>query len=491
MSQTGSDVYNELKSEVAKVENEESSVVRALDRSRSERVDLESKREELYLKLAEIYLPALDAESVKSSLVNARAEVKKIFEQRNAERQRISAAMEETAKERKSLTESLSSHTVSLEQIVKQRNETLKQISAHLSKDVDYSQRKNAADQAQAGLNQDKARADAFAQDSERKLPAYQGDELFNYLLNGQEVKPGFLGKVDALIARLTRFSVMEEDIARLIEFQKQRGTYEFLASMPAEIQERIQKQQAVLDLAVQELRKKEIEVEREYKLPEIVANGNSEAKERDRIIAEISQANGTYKELSQKREELSKNRDSGFYVSARNKEVELLKSFSIQMLKSTARVSPDPADDKIVAQIDSIDSELSENESTMSELRKKRTILSDHLTKARRIESTFTSKDFESSRSRFDDSFNIRSLLDGYLSGRYSQSHVESELESNQHFKPRETPSYHSSSYGSSSYRGSSNSDSGGFGGGGFGGGGFSSGGGISSGGFSSGNGF
>lgn len=497
---SGSTVHDEIRAQIGELETEDSSIESSLNTLRSQRDGLKDKRTELYTKLAEFYLPSLEAEAIKTSLTGARAEVQKLFEERKQRRNLINTQIEASTKKRTQLEELLAGKVKQLDETAAKKDEVVRQVREYLAQDADYTHKKATADQAQAGLNQDKARAEAFAQDSERKLPAYQADEFFDYLLNGPKTRPGFLGKVDALIARLTKSSNMETEIARLIEFEKQRGTYEFLTSMPAEIQERIQKQQTVLDDAVKELRAKETQAEKVYKLPEVIALGTKLAREREELRAQRAQVDKDYARLAQEREDLSKERDSGYYAKARALEQSALERLSITELRRNARATESTADDKIVEGIAKVDTELEENDQQMNAYRIKRTANTEKLTKAREVEEIFTRNDYNSSRSRFPEDFDTGSLMTGYILGQYSQRQIESQMESNHELKPVET--YHRRSYESSnddsggSSWGSSGSSWGSSGGSSGGsswgssdsGGGFSSGGGDSGGSFSSG---
>ena len=76
-----------------------------------------------------------------------------------------------------------------------------------------------------------------------------------------------------------------------------------------------------------------------------------------------------------------------------------------------------------------------------------------------RTIETEFSRRNYNSSRSYFDGEFDLNTFIIGYLAGSYSHSDILDNMGSHRHLKPEESYSYSSSSSSSSSSHSSSSS--------------------------------
>jgi chromosome segregation ATPase len=433
---TGSDVHDKIKGKVRELESEDSKVNREVESCRSEIERLAQQRDECYSKLAEFYLPALEAENVRQTIREVRGEIQQIFNKRQERKQFLEREMANCTDRRHQLEEELDKNASQLIEVENDRDATRKKISEDLLANAEYTQTDKQARQAQERLNQNKNRAETFGREAKTKISSFESNPWFMYLVNrnyGTENQVGY---------GLTR--ILDDFVARGVNFTKNKQNYDFLRSMPEIIQKEVATQQEELNKVVAELRKTESAVEKKYGLPMTLQQHTLLSKTKTDLLGSIERIEAEYESNRAKREELSKTRNEGHYNEAKERLEKFLQGLSIDELRSRASETLGKDDDIIVEKLESINSTFVRVKNKMNSLRAKRTETSNALEKARRIETKFRAEDYDSSRSRFEDDFDIKPLLTGYILGRISEGEVFRRVEDNHHLKPVET--YHSS---------------------------------------------
>lgn len=472
MSISGSAVHKKIKEQIREVESQHSTLESDLYSVEQTLGNLTTEREGCYNSLAINYLPELVAEAIQSTLREVREDVEEIFGKKQERRKEIEKLMSENRAFNSKLESRVDGLTGQIEQKAKERDKTVKEIESSLSKIVNYTETDTEAKKAEARLQQNKQRIAEVEEEAKNKLPAFEGNKIFNYLLRAGYGTSQYEG--NGLRKRLDSW------VAEKVNFAKNKECYDFLKSMPELMKQEVARRQEELDSVVKKLQGIEAEEEKKYSLPEIVAQAKKLLEQRQELIAQDQQQDKLYAYLIQERQEMDSQKDP-YHIKA----VQTLKSFlkgeQITNLKARARQTKGTEDDNLVNRIEEIDAEIRQLKDKAKDVREQRDSLGTKLDDIRNIENRFRTKDYEGSYSHFSDGFDIVPLIAAYMVGRMSAGDINSKIDSSQHTS---TPSYHSSyDYSSSS---SSHSSSGGFGGGSF-----SSGGGISSGSFSSGHGF
>lgn len=311
-----------------------------------------------------------------------------------------------------------------------------------------------------------------FVQEAARKLQAYRSNPLFTYLVK-RNFDPS--KRNGGLTQRLDGW------VARVVHYRENKKNFDYLNVLPGEMEKEIERRRAAVEGLAQQVARLEEETAARHNLPVVMEQGIELGKRREHIMQDMDETDQTFARYAEERQQLD-NTKGAYHQNAIQRLTQYLRGQSIEELMQRARETEDPDDDRLVQRIDATGNEIEEWKGRVRESRKEQEGILKNLKNLKDIESDFTTKDYEASRSRFPDGFDIDGLLTGLLLGRYSRSSVWDEIDSDQYFKPRET---YRSSY-SSSWGSSSSSSSGGFGGGGF-----SGGGGFGGGGFSTGGGF
>lgn len=475
MSISGSTVHKKIKEKVREVESQSEDLASQLYQVEQNITTLTAEREGCYSSLAAHYLPELDAQAVQTTLREVRGEVERVFKEKQERRSALEKLMKENRDRNHKLEDEVDGLTTQIEQQAQERDKTVGLISGDLQKNTDYTQRDEEAKKAEVRLQQYKRRVEEVEGEARKKLPAFEQNKIFNYLLKAgygtsQYRRNGIRKRLDSWVA---------EKVA----FGENKKCYDFLKSMPEMMKQEVARRQEELDKVVAEMEAIESEVEKQHGLPKIVAKAEKLMTQRQSLIEKDKTQDEQYATYTREREEIDSKKDP-YHVQAVQQIKSFLKSEQITDLRARAKQTKGTEDDRLVDRINSIDAEIRELKDKAKYVRTERDALSTRLDELRGIEKRFRSRDYEGSYSTFSNGFDINTLLVGYMLGKITSSDLNKQIDSSQHTR---TPSYHSSSDYSSSHR-SGHSSSSGFGGFGS----FSSGGGFGGGGgFSSGSGF
>jgi len=492
---SGSTIYREIEKRTREQESSHESLSKELYSYESEISRLGEERESIFIKLATTYLPEMDAEAVKNTLPELRSQVESVFKEKQKRRTQIERAMQTSIEKEKTLEEMLKDTTEKLGAKAKERDEAKVKITGELERNDNYANMKTRFAQENEKLVRGGARVQEAQNEAAEKLPAYEKNRLFKYLLQrgfgAQQYNSG------GLIKR------MDSWVAKVVHFDENKQKYDFLLSMPELMKEEVQKQEEVVEKLGTELREVEEPIETKYRLPLIIQEGTILGATRDNLMAQIENLNVEQERYSAERKEMDSEKDP-YHVQAVKDLKDYFKGEEIYRLKEMARKTPGTEDDRMCDRLQEIDLSVRDFKDKSKVTKKQRDELEEKVEGLKRISTKYRNKDYESGRSRFKSSFDVDEFLTGYMLGKYSEDQVWKEIKEKQEFEPEPVyiPSYSSPSYSSSSSsrrRSSSSSSSssswgGSFGGGshssggGFGGGGFSSGGGFGGGGFSSG---
>ncbi|MBI5148795.1 hypothetical protein HZA33_03885 [Candidatus Pacearchaeota archaeon] len=461
----GSTIYKQIKEKVAEIEAQHEDLSKQVYDFEQKITALTEERENYYTQLATFYLPELDAQSIQSTLKEVQSEVKRFFGQKQEKRRLTEELMNTTLKNKKSLEEKLDVVTEQLNAKAAERDKLKRDVGKELGADSDYVALDAEAKQTSQVLEQNKKRVEEAKREAEQKLPVYENNMLFMYL-----VRKGYDG---------TEIPGLDGWVARIVDYKKQKQNYDFLRSMPELMALEVERRQQEIDSISGKIKEKEKQVADNYGLTKVIGEGQEIGKTRNDIMEQMKQLAFEYTAYSKQRNELDSTKDD-YHKQAIQKLKDFLKGDSISDLEKKARETAGSQDDKLVTRIESIGPEIKEYKAKAKELQAQRDALEKKVEELHDLQDKYNRQDYESRRSQFSEGFDINPLLIGYMLGQYTNDHVWDEIESNQHFR-QEHSSYDSDSYSSSHYDSGSS----------FGGGGFSSGGGFGGGGFSSGSGF
>ncbi len=461
MSTRGSEGERIIAAKINELQSEENELVRTINSYEKRITSLMDERENCFHTLALIYLPELSAKSVETTLRQVQTQVKDTFRQKQSHREGLETLMKSALSDKTILEERLERVNQGLNKNSEQKDETIKRIEGYLSERSDYLKLKVEVQGKQKDLDERKTILESFKADAKRKLQAYTSNELFMYLVGRNFGKPSYSHK--GLIRN------RDMNVAKLVKWEEHKKDYDCLIMMPKLMQAEIDKRQEGYRKVASEFNRIIKEIQDNYGLTKVIKEEEKLIEDRKRILSEIEQKEEMCQKFSKERKELDSTKGD-YHQRAIQKIKDFLKGDVITGLKKIAMETPDQRDDDLVDKISQIDLEVRSLKDNAKQTILSRDTVSQKLNDLNHILSRYRSNNYDGSRSYFDSSFNMDSLITGYLLGRTSSHSVWSGIESSQRFKSED--SYSSSSSSSSSFD-------------------FSSGGGCGGGSFSSGSGF
>ncbi len=468
---SGSSVYKQIKAKVSETESNLGSLGDKIIRCEDSITKYMNERENCYGQLAAVYLPDLDAASLKTTLKEVQADVQKIFEEKQKRRISLEEIMKSSQTERKKAEAELDIITGKLNAKVKEREKLTKIVSEEINKNKIYTETKSRAKDADSRLKNYEKTSKRTITDAENKLSDYKANKLFMYLADSNFGSSDYSKK--GLIAKLDSW------VAKVVNYEEGKKSYDILNSVPETIKTETSKKRRDIGRLVGIMQKITNESSDKNGLTKVMAEGTKLGGQREKLLKSIEEFNSAYSASEQERRSLDSTKNN-YYAEAVGRLKGYLKGETIEDLKKKALETKDTADDNLVGQIEKIDLNIKELKENASGLKRERDILEERFKGLRSIQHKYSNLEYESGNSYFNSGFNIMPFLVGYLMGQHSQSQLWNHIEKNQNFESSSSYNYSSSS-SSSSYSSSSHfSSGGGFGGGFSGGGGFSSGGGF-----------
>ncbi|MEK6967706.1 MAG: hypothetical protein AABX51_03690 [Nanoarchaeota archaeon] len=465
----GSTVDRNIRDLIRELESKQMQASDILDQAERGIDSANAEREEAYGCLALTYLPELDADAIRNSLRDVQGKVQEIYARRQSRRKELDTLTANQNTERDGLEKKLEDVTAKLNEQSNLRAKIVADIQKELSSDAVYVQLSGEAQQLGQRIEQGKRRVEEAEWESADKLPAYEANTLFSYLLRRQ------FGTQSYSRNFITRR--LDSWVARIVGYAKQKDSYTFLKEMPGMMTEEVKRTEREYESLREKGKELEVKVAVAHGLPPVEKTGSHLLSERQGILEDINTIDRTLSEYATEKKDAESTKGS-YHKQAINELTAYLKGEDIANLHQLARKTPGSSDDDLVTRIEGLGEEIEAGKQGAKQARNERDAVAAQLDGVKEIHRRFREKEYDSDDSYFDDGFDINTLLIAYIAGTLSQQNLMRRMESHQDFDD------YSSSYSSSSSGGFSS-------GGGFGGGGFSSGGGFGGGGFSSGKGF
>jgi hypothetical protein len=478
----GSEVYRKIVKTVGSLESEVNKYSAEIKKNENIINDFQEKISSAYERMADIYLPELDAKTLKNTINDVKEIAKSVMEKKYREQESLKNSLSSLTKSldtKNSQLETIVSKVKSQEMIV---NDLRNKIVEELNKDEKYKQADLDAKQAKIDLEKNKERLKEMEIERKEELPNYENNKFFSYLKNKNFDKSFATGLIGYL----------DKKVANLINYESQKKNYDLLSVLPKLMADELSERENNFNSEV----KKILQIEKEISDAIGYTKENETLqkiyKDKFDMKKEINSIQENYSSKQGRLSELDSTKDD-YFDKAQDVVVDLLKGKSFDELYTLTRNTPTQEDDRLLAIIKDNEDNINEYNKEIYKLKVMESNISSKYQSLVNIKSKFTSRDYEDSDSRFN-SINIDSLLSAYVMEKLSADILWHKIESD-HSVERRYSSYSGGGFGSgrsstsstsSTRRSSSSSSSSGSGFGGF-----SSGGGFGGGGFSTGGGF
>ncbi len=458
---TGRSIYNDLTSNVSKVQQEVNSLSSKVHSIESNIDDLMNSREDILSNLAKFYLPELNANTINTTIREKQSTVQAIFKAKQERRVALETEIASAYKRKEDACSNLNVINEKLDKAKVQRAELGNTYNNLLANDTEYQGLLIKAHDMNERIKLNTTRLEEVTQESKQKISEFTANNLFNYLLNKnfgttEYNSSGLIKKLDIWVAKVVKYDVNKQN-------------YDILKSMPELMSVELERRTDVFN----QITSKGKEIEKKYSdkvgLTQVMNLGRDLAAQKTEILNNVDTYTNLHKQYLQERQSLENTKDS-YHVKAIQELKSFLKSDSIVDLKRIAQETPSPEDDRLVYKMETIDASIRSYKDSAKKIKEELDSKSEKLNELESLVNQFRREDYDDSDSRFRSGLDLDNLMTGYLLGRLSSKDVWNDLSSHQYVESP-APSYsHSPSYNSPT-----------FGGGGFGGGGgFSSGGGF-----------
>ena len=328
---SGKNVHTQLKNQVCALELEHEGFASHIHDAEGGITRLTAEREDIYARLAGIYLPELTAQSVMDTLREVQATVRECYNEKQKRRATLVESLKENRARRAKEQEKLDQHTGSIEAKAAERTRIETILAETLRANSNYTRARVLADASQSPLQQYKARAKAFSDEAKTKAAVYESENLFKYL-----VKRGYNTEQYSAFA-FTRF--FDDRVAAAVNYREAKKSYDRLIALPTFMATEISRQQASLDKAVAELRRMEDETARGSGLETVIAEGQKLIEKRQLVQQSITALDADNSKQGEALQALDNTKDD-YHRQALNQLRGFLRGETVVTLKERARAT-------------------------------------------------------------------------------------------------------------------------------------------------------
>ncbi len=392
---------------------------------------LVEQRERLFHSLTEIYLPELGREAIddlKRRLPAMHRRVDDVFRAKHEELRRLDEGRNENSGRRRELLANLDTITDQIEELAVERDRLAEKVGAALAADPRHGELARFAEQSRLRREQAQRRYDEAVLERDEKLPEYEKDLLFGYLLRRHYDTPEY--NPSGLARRLDRW------VANKVNFRSQNEKFRLLQEIPDVAQAGLEAGDRDHEQAAAKLHGLERSIEDLHGLTRVVERGNELYGQRQALVDRIEKIDAAIRLAGERLEELESNRGQ-YYDEARDALSEFLESRPIPQLREIALSTATRKDDRLAEDLARWDQEWAAVGRRLRDVEAKEQSLAVRLDELRKVDHRFRKKDFDASNSTFAQTFDFDGLLKSFLAGGLTVAKLWKAIAGSQHFEP------------------------------------------------------
>lgn len=399
-----------------------------LDGRRERLQKIVAKRGDSLLQLARHYLPEFSEDAVAETFGEVRHDLELLLDERSDRLDQLDRGIESADRELDAAEAELDELTLELDAKVAERDELEERLAERLSQDEAFIELTRSAAESEDRLERNEERIAELEREAAEKLPAYDNDRLFRYLVDRKFGTADYTRR--GLIRRLDRW------VAGLVNFQAAKRSYDFLRVTPLLVRQEVERRGEQFEQLMKQVEEHRDSLAKELGLEAALAEGIRLGQRRDEL-ADRAEALHTEQEARlAERSAIEQNRGR-FYGEALQRLRDFLGRTKEAALADHARTTPSRRDDQLVARIrdasedlDDLGEDLEEDERKAGELLARASGLEELLGLYRR-------QNFDSARSRFQGDAPKRELKD-FTRGFLSKAQLWEAIKRRQRFLPQ-----------------------------------------------------
>lgn len=381
--------------------------------------------------LARHYLPTLDDGHIDSVFGDVRNELEMLQVRQRTEIEALDRALVATADRRAAREHELEAVNTQLEVKVEARTALQGRVAEMLSADSEFQRLTNEVAHATARLERDEGRAAELHGEAKLKLPAYERSRLFRYLLERNFGSPDYTAR--GFTRRMDRF------VANLIGWSKAKPGYDFLRATPELVALEVERRKEEFDARMVAVENHERSAAAAVGLDVVMREGEELGRRRDSLLAALDEA---MTEESRLRQQLTDAASSTgrFHAEALQRLRTDLDRTSAAVLRDRALGTPDPTDDRLVAELRAADGELDQLRARTAALGTQREESQRRATELQRLVDDLRRRECDSVRCRFESMapFTFEQRIEAIVDGREDTTTLAHDLENVRRFESK-----------------------------------------------------
>ncbi|TWU35310.1 hypothetical protein Q31b_54060 [Novipirellula aureliae] len=371
--------------------------------SNDDRENLQDRRGEALVTLAEYYLPQLSREAILSTWPDVRSQLAHVLRRKESKSLDLHNQLDEANRRRHQFESELISLNTDRDRALERMQEIADEVETELQKDPDFVKLADRAALAEAALERAEGNLQEVDQDAARKLPAFERSDLFQYLRKCQFGTPQYARR--GVTRRIDRW------LARYIGFREAKQSYDFLKKTPEQMREIIAQDREAFDVVMEELEKHRDRVARRLGLPDMVLAIKEIERHRDANLKQLERSGKTTQVIESELIEIESLKGP-YYTEAIQVFRKMLEQMDTGELDRRAQQTPDLTDDQIVARLAGVDSEFDKLKRAATQRQKTILHTQQMMEALGSLIGRFRALQFDSSRSQFVGTLNVTELL-------------------------------------------------------------------------------
>ncbi|MFG0260792.1 MAG: hypothetical protein ACF788_00125 [Novipirellula sp. JB048] len=371
--------------------------------SQQERDDLENHRGEAFLELAEHYLPELSDEAIASTSGADRERIADILMRKQDHCRRVQSRLAQANQRRAELESEWITINRDLDAALESQQQIATQVEAALRQSDPFVRLSDRAAMAEAALERAEANLQEIDQEAARKLPAYDNSSLFRYLYDRRfgtqhYTHRGFTRRADRWLAKY-------------IDYQSARQSYEFLKQTPEKMREIIATDREAFDTVMNELERHRDEVAETWGLQTAVSQTQRLQTKRETQLKRLNAAVDETQAIEAELTELEDGRGP-YYRQAVAVLRERLEQMNLTELRDRAMQTDELTDDQIVARLAGVATEIDAFEQQVQDRRDALAHMQKMMDALGQVIQRFRALQFDSARSQFVGNLDVLETL-------------------------------------------------------------------------------
>ncbi len=415
MTLTGHNVYSDLRRRVNDARSRARETELRLHQLRIETQELVADRGQAITDLARAMLPEITHDAIDNTVRGIRDDLRDILDRRDNRIDQIHDSLDELLAQRDRIENELEDVLTQLETETAERDRLEALIAEELEQSTEFQRLSKEAAHVEDNLERNEERVAEIRREAEKKLPAYESNRLFTYLLGRQ------FGTSDYTVSGMTKR--LDRWVARIVNYEDNKPSYDFLKVTPELVAAELERRQEDFDALMDRVESIRDAAAEKAGLPPVADRVESLEAERDGFTTALDQSR-TREEGYETELESIENSEGRYYAEAIARFRDFLSEQRTKHLARQAERTEDETDDEIVREIRSIDRRLDDVDENLEDAERDHKRAERQARELDSLMSRFRRSGYHSAQSAFPRR-DPRDVLDDYERGRADSGDV------------------------------------------------------------------